>query len=103
MAPTIPPTMAPVWEVDDEDELSCAPEEEPEEPVDVLPPGAVPTAESTRTLGGRTAGAVVGWVPISPLPTMTYVPLDGTTLIVTQTYAGPGWNKLAFDGSCETW
>jgi hypothetical protein len=102
--PTAPPTMAPMCEVEEEGVAELALVLEPEPVLEALvdAPSAEPVAEESSTLGGSAAGALVGCVPMFPLPTMTSVPLLGIPLTTTKTNAGPGWKRLAFGGACET-
>ena len=72
----------------------------PDEPLDELEPE--PCALSRRMLAGSSAAGAVGCVPISPLPTMTIVPLLGMPFTFTKSSAGPGWKRFGFGGACAT-
>jgi hypothetical protein len=78
-------------------------EELPSLPLSEEELGADPDAELTRTLLGSTEMVLVGWSPNCPFPTITNVPLLGIPLMVTNSIAGPGWNKFGLGGSCAVW
>jgi len=64
---------------------------------------AVPLWAVDRMFGGNTLIGAVGCDPTDPLPIITYVPLLGMPLMVTNKNAGPGWKRLGLGGSCAVW
>lgn len=99
IAPTTPPTIAPVCDVAP---LVDVPEAPLDVLVDVLLSEPEPDAELSRILDGKTLAGAVGCVEIWPFPTINLVPLLGIPLIVTKRNAGPGWKMLGFGGTCAT-
>lgn len=49
-------------------------------------------------LAGRSGVSDVGWSPISPLPTVTHLPIEGTPSTTTKRSTGPGAKMLGLAG-----